>query len=146
MRKQFAAGTPRDGRMDPRVSIAIEIAAQDLRQTIRLSELANSVGLSVSRFHELFHLNTGSPPGHYFRLMRLDRARDLLVSSPVSIKEVSYIVGYSDRSHFEREYKKLFGVTPRTCRFCALSVGAEGAKRTIGCPGLCSQRFGHKIR
>jgi len=115
--------------MDPRVTRAIEIVERDLHQPIKLQRLARGVGLSVSRFHQLFHVNTGFSPGYYFRILRLNRARQLLERSQISIKEISYIAGYFDRSHFEREFKKIFGVTPHACRTAALPSLLREPKR-----------------
>ena len=108
--------------MDPRVNIAIEIVETDLCEHISVPYLAHLVGVSVSRFHDLFQVNTGRSPGQYFRRVRLERARYLLETSSLAVKEVAPAVGYSDRSHFEKEFKKLFGITPSKCRTSVLPI------------------------
>lgn len=108
--------------MDPRIRIAIEVVETDLRDPITLPYLAQLVGVSVSRFHDLFQLNTGCSPGQYFRGVRLKRARCLLETSSLAVKEIGPAVGYSDRSHFEKEFKKFFGITPSQCRTSFLPI------------------------
>jgi AraC-like DNA-binding protein len=54
----------------------------------------------------------GMPPMKYKTQLRLEKARDLLSSKEYSVKEVSYIVGYSDVSYFSRIFKKEYGYPP----------------------------------
>lgn len=82
----------------------------------RVVELAQEVNLSESHLTRLFRAETGSSPGRYDREARLDRARELIVGSFKSIKEVMAAVGWSDPSHFCRDFKQRFGVSPRALR------------------------------
>jgi AraC family transcriptional regulator of arabinose operon len=78
--------------------------------------LAQQVNLSRSRFAHLFREQTGVPPGRYLRDFRLDRARVLLETTFLSIKEVMAAVGLNDPSHFSRDFQHAFGASPREWR------------------------------
>ena len=52
------------------------------------------------------------PPIRYLRLLRMERAKDLLESSFLSVKEIAYQVGLNDESHFVRDFKSTYGFSP----------------------------------
>ncbi|MBR4721385.1 MAG: helix-turn-helix transcriptional regulator [Clostridia bacterium] len=55
-----------------------------------------------------FHI----PPMKYKKLLRLEKAHELLLSKEYSVKEVSNIVGYDDVSYFSKIFKKNYGYPP----------------------------------
>jgi AraC family transcriptional regulator of arabinose operon len=103
--------------MDWRVRHVIVRMERDLHRPLPLAELGRLVNLSASRLAHLFVRDTGAAPARYLRDLRLARARTLLEQSPLSIKEVMARVGVNDPSHFARDFKRRYGVGPRT--FCA---------------------------
>ena len=78
--------------------------------------LAKFVNLSSSRLHQLFKEETGLPPAKYLRLLRMKHAGELLETSYLSVKEVMAKVGVTDESHFVRDFKKTYGLTPARYR------------------------------
>lgn len=102
--------------MDIRVQIIIELMQADLRQERSLDQLARRVSLSRSRFQHLFKAETGMSPAHYLKMLRLSHARRLLETSLLSVKQVIASVGILDKSHFGREFKKAYGLTPTEYR------------------------------
>lgn len=107
--------------MDHRVQIAIALMKEDLRRDLPLSDLAKAVNLSLSRLHHLFKLETGMTPARYRHLLKMEKARELLETSLISVKEIRISVGIYGRSHFEREFKKIHGLTPVQYRAAAFS-------------------------
>jgi AraC family transcriptional regulator of arabinose operon len=102
--------------MDPRLQIVIALMKRELHRDLSLNELASAVNLSLSRLHHLFKAETGTTPAQYLRLLRMEHARKLLESSFLSVKQIVASVGGRDRSHFEREFKKQYGLTPTQYR------------------------------
>ncbi|WP_238393438.1 helix-turn-helix transcriptional regulator [Myxacorys almedinensis] len=79
-----------------------------------LLALARQVGLNDCKlkqgFQQVFHTTAFG----YLRHYRMERARQLLMDSEVSIEQVAKMVGYSDRSRFAAAFRKEFGVNPKT--------------------------------
>ena len=98
--------------MDYRVRRAIALAEECLQKGWSPARLAESVNLSPSRLHQLFKRETGVPPARYLRLLRMRRARGLLETTHLSVKQVMARVGVTDESHFVRDFKKTYGLTP----------------------------------
>jgi transcriptional regulator GlxA family with amidase domain len=106
----------REVNMDPRVLTVIALMKHDPRQALPLSRLAESVNLSPTRLWYLFKAETGSPPGRYLRTLRMEGATTLLLDTFLSVKEIIARVGFSDGSHFVRDFKRIYGVTPTEYR------------------------------
>lgn len=88
----------------------------DVRGELCLAEFAQSVNLSVWRLCHIFKSDVGMPPMRYLRLLRMERAKDLLESSFLSVKEIAYRVGLNDESHFVRDFKSTYGSSPALYR------------------------------
>jgi transcriptional regulator GlxA family with amidase domain len=102
--------------LDKRVEKIIEMMREDVRGELNLSEFAQSVNLSVWRLCHIFKSDVGMPPMRYLRLLRMERAKHLLESSFLSVKEVAYRVGLNDESHFVRDFKSTYGSSPACYR------------------------------
>jgi AraC family transcriptional regulator of arabinose operon len=109
--------------MDARVEWAIAMMGRELARPLSVSELARRVDLSTSRFTHLFHQEIGCGPARFLRELRLDRARDLVERSSLSIKEIMAAVGFNDPSHFTRDFAARHGASPRRIRARARSPG-----------------------
>ena len=114
--EQLARGLELNRSMDLRVAMVIAVMEADPTKPLHLTTLADVVHLSVSRLVHLFTAETGLPPGRYLRELRLERARQLLRQTPLSVKEVMAAVGYNDASHFSRDFKRNHGVSPQAYR------------------------------
>lgn len=88
----------------------------DVRGELSLSEFAQSVNLSVWRLCHIFKSDVGLPPIKYLRLLRMERAKGLLESSFLSVKEIAFQVGLNDESHFVRDFKATYGHSPTIYR------------------------------
>lgn len=102
--------------MDRRVQKTISLMKEYLHRGWPAGRLAKFVNLSSSRLHQLFKEETGLPPAKYLRLLRMERAAELLETSYLSVKEVMAKVGVTDESHFVRDFKKTYGLTPAKYR------------------------------
>jgi len=102
--------------LDKRVEKIIQMMREDVRGELSLSEFAQSVNLSVWRLCHIFKSDVGMPPIRYLRLLRMERAKDLLESSFLSVKEIAFQVGLNDESHFVRDFKATYGFSPALYR------------------------------
>jgi len=102
--------------LDKRVEKIIQMMREDVRGELTLGEFAQSVNLSVWRLCHIFKSDVGMPPIRYLRLLRMERAKDLLESSFLSVKEIAFQVGLNDESHFVRDFKSTYGFSPALYR------------------------------
>lgn len=102
--------------VDKRVEKIIQMMREDVRGELSLGEFAQSVNLSVWRLCHIFKSDVGMPPIRYLRLLRMERAKNLLESSFLSVKEIAYQVGLNDESHFVRDFKSTYGYSPALYR------------------------------
>jgi AraC-like DNA-binding protein/CheY-like chemotaxis protein len=107
--------------MDPRVEQIVRTLREEFHRDPSLIEMAQIVNLSPSRLRYLFKKETGVAPGHFLRTYRLEQAKELLENTFLSVKEIIRRVGVNDQSHFIREFKKAYGLTPAQYR---TSLGA----------------------
>lgn len=94
------------------IARAIEQLRQNFDQQIRIDDVAQEVGLSVSSFHHQFKAVTALTPLQYQKQLRLQEARRLMLGEDLDAASTAFRVGYNDASHFNREYKRLFGLPP----------------------------------
>jgi len=81
-------------------------------RTFSIEELAAKAELSPSRFRVLFRQYTGHSVIRYQNWLRINRARDLLLSGEYTVTEAAKEVGFLDVYYFSRLFKKLTGLTP----------------------------------
>lgn len=79
---------------------------------IRIDDLADHVGLSVSSLNRHFRAVTAMSPLQYQEQLRLQKARIQLIAAPHDVAAVGYVVGYDSPSQFSREYRRMFGAPP----------------------------------
>lgn len=96
----------------PAIARAVQRIRQDFDQPLRTEQLARALGMSVSGFHYHFKAVTAMSPLQYQKQIRLQEARRLMLSENLDATGAAYRVGYHDPSHFNREYKSLFGFPP----------------------------------
>ncbi len=94
------------------IARAVERLRQDFDRPLRVEQLAHELGMSVSGFHQHFKAITALSPLQFQKRLRLQEARRLMLSEDLDAASVAFRVGYQDASHFNREYKSLFGVPP----------------------------------
>ncbi|MFR8035399.1 MAG: helix-turn-helix domain-containing protein [Lachnospiraceae bacterium] len=88
---------------------------------INLADAAKSCHMSVSLFSRSFKSVVGLNYSHYILLMRLTKAKKLLVTTEQSITEVGSISGFSSTSYFITQFKEHTGITPYKYRQIAKS-------------------------
>jgi AraC-like DNA-binding protein len=100
------------GGYTPAIARAVQRLRHNLDQPLRIEEMARDLGMSVSSFHHHFKAVTAMSPLQFQKQLRLQEARRLMLGENLDAANAAYRVGYSDPSHFNREYKSVFGVPP----------------------------------
>jgi AraC-like DNA-binding protein len=95
-----------------RVAEAIARLRKDFDRPLRIEALARELGMSVSGFHHHFKEVTAMSPLQFQKQLRLQEARRLMLGEDLDATSAGYRVGYDNVSHFNREYKRLFGEPP----------------------------------
>lgn len=95
-----------------RIAQAVDKICREFSQPLRVEEMARDIGMSVSGFHYHFKSVTAMSPLQFQKQVRLQEARRLMLGQNLDATSAAYRVGYDDASHFNREYKRLFGAPP----------------------------------
>src|SRR3989442_9294691 len=98
--------------MDQRVETVIAFMKANLDRKITPIEIAQSVRLSPSRLREVFKDETGTSLARYRRELRMERAKHLLETTFLSVKEVAAGVGLTSVGQFAIDFKKAYRMTP----------------------------------
>ena len=102
--------------MDARIQKTIELLQAGLHLNLSLETIARTVNLSSSYLRALFSEVTGLPLAYYVKQLRLEAARYLLATEFLTVKQVMAKTGIKDPSHFNRDFKSAYGVTPSQYR------------------------------
>jgi len=79
-------------------------------------ELARAAGTSVRGLERAFDRDYGLSPRQYLRRLRMQTACQQLVSTRSTLAQVADRCGFADQSHFNRDFKRMTGMTPRAYR------------------------------
>ncbi|MBT9433451.1 helix-turn-helix transcriptional regulator [Candidatus Sodalis endolongispinus] len=96
-----------------RVIRAIQQLRARFAEPIRIESLADAAGMSLSTFHRQFKAVTAMSPLQYQKQLRLLEGRRLLVSERKNVETAAYANGYESPSQFSREYRRMFGLSPK---------------------------------
>ena len=91
---------------------AIKLFSQNLRDPLSISRVAKQLDISERHMERAFKKSTGISPSHYYRKLRIDAARQIVLYTNDKIADVASSVGYLSVQTFTRYYKKQFGLTP----------------------------------
>jgi len=103
-------GQPKSGVQ--RIGEAVCWIRAHYAQPITVDEMAASVHMSASSFHERFKAVTSLSPLQYQKVLRLHEARRLMLFQKMDASDASHRVGYLSPSQFSREYARFFGSAP----------------------------------
>ncbi|WP_113177615.1 AraC family transcriptional regulator [Agrobacterium cavarae] len=95
-----------------RIARAIAWLRENYARPIRIEDVADQVGMSVSSFHQHFKAVTAMTPVQYQKQLRLHEARRLMLLERLDAGTASHRVGYQSPSQFSREYARVYGLSP----------------------------------
>ncbi|HTV65911.1 MAG TPA: helix-turn-helix transcriptional regulator [Bryocella sp.] len=114
LRREAASAGLQAQSADPRVGKILRAVEDD--PFCEVEELASRVSLSRSRLSHLFKAATGVSLQTFLSDLRLQRAAELLQSTDMPIKEISYQVGYRHAPSFVRAFRNKVGSSPQDYR------------------------------
>jgi len=94
------------------IAKAISWLRANFSQAMKVDELAKLAHMSVSSFHQHFKAVTSMSPLQFQKVLRLQEARRLMLSTMLDAGTASWRVGYQSASQFSREYGRFFGCAP----------------------------------
>jgi AraC-like DNA-binding protein len=95
-----------------RISQVIQLLRQRFHEPLRVDELAGQVHMSPSSLHHHFKAVTAMSPLQFQKQLRLQEARQIMLSEGVDAATAGHRVGYDSQSQFNREYSRFFGSPP----------------------------------
>lgn len=104
---------------DTRIRRALALLRARPNKELNMNDLANQVGLSRSRFYDLFHVSTGLSPRAYLDMLCVESAISKLSSGGAKIAQVSAELGFSAQSNFTRFFQQQVGIPPSEYRRAA---------------------------
>lgn len=94
------------------INLAIKYMRQHINAGIRMEDVSAEAGMGYSKFRKVFRDYTGFPPAQYFLHLKMERAKDYLLGTNLSCKEISYRLGFDSASYFNKMFRVYQGCTP----------------------------------
>lgn len=101
------------GSQSQRVAKAIDWLKVNYSSPLRIDDLASRVQMSTSSLHHHFRKLTAMSPLQYQKWMRLNEAKRLMLNEALDATTAAFQVGYESPSQFNREYSRMFGLSPK---------------------------------
>lgn len=108
---EFKGGLPKY-----KLNQVIEYINENLAADVTLSKLAFIVDMNVYHFAKMFKQSLGIAPYQYVIECRIERAKQLLSNSNLSITEICHAVGFDNQSHFTKLFRRYVAITPKKYR------------------------------
>lgn len=110
------SGNQTSGSDNAYVNLAIDYIGKKYMQNIRITDIAEHIGITRSHLNFTFQNELNISVQKFLMEFRMHKAANLLVSTNLSVKEISNLVGYSDQLAFSKVFKNKFGISPRNYR------------------------------
>jgi transcriptional regulator GlxA family with amidase domain len=115
----------RIGVRHPKLSKVIQMMEINIEEPMSPSILARDVGMSTRQLERLFRRYLDRSPKRYYMELRLQKARNLLMQTDMSVINVALACGFASPSHFSKCYRAHYDTTPYRER------GSHAAKRAV---------------
>ncbi|MDE3123744.1 MAG: GlxA family transcriptional regulator [Paracoccaceae bacterium] len=115
----------RIGVRHPKLSQVIQMMETAIEEPISPSDLAEDVGMSTRQLERLFRRYLNRSPKRYYMELRLQKARNLLMQTDMSVINVALACGFASPSHFSKCYRAHYNTTPYRER------GTQGKRLSI---------------
>jgi len=115
----------RIGVRHPKLSRVIQMMEQNIEEPISPAILAREVGMSTRQLERLFRRYLSRSPKRYYMELRLQKARNLLLQTDMTVINVALACGFASPSHFSKCYRSHYDTTPYRER------GSHGARLSV---------------
>lgn len=109
---QRAALHTRSQVRNSKLALALQVMENNIEDPLTPDEISEVVTLSTRQLERLFARYMGMSPKRYYLKLRLERARDLLRQTDMSVTDVCVACGFRSLSHFSKSYRKACGISP----------------------------------
>lgn len=89
---------------------------ENLHNEVNIEQLAGDVHVGYSHFRRVFKKYTGLSPAQYHLKLRLQKAKELLITTNLSVKQIAYDMGFQSNYYFTRIFTRKMGVPPTGIR------------------------------
>lgn len=101
-----------DDMLPATVRQAVEVFALHIDEPVKVTDVAAQIGISPRQLERMFRKATGRTPLHYYRAMRMNAARQLVLYSNDSMTSIALAVGYTSATPMIENYRDVFGLHP----------------------------------
>jgi AraC-type DNA-binding domain-containing proteins len=98
------------------IRLAKAVLTQQFDKPITIPQLARKTGINESKLKEGFKELYGIGIHAFLTRLRLEKAKQLLETTSMAVTDITYLVGYSNITHFTSLFKKEMGITPTEWR------------------------------
>jgi AraC-like DNA-binding protein len=105
-----------DSHTEQSIQRVIESIHQNIGERITIEDMARTAMFSKFHFTRLFQRTTGISPGRFLSAVRLEKAKKLLLTTSLSVTEITHQVGYNSVGTFSTRFKKSVGLSPTAYR------------------------------
>lgn len=95
-----------------KLALAIQVMENNVEDPLSPDDISQTVALSTRQLERLFSKYMGLSPKRYYLKLRLEKARDLLRQTNLSVTEVCVACGFRSLSHFSKTYRRAYGISP----------------------------------
>jgi YesN/AraC family two-component response regulator len=113
---KFNLSEKKEFREDAIIEPSINFMQKHLSEILRLSDIAESVNVSIPHYSYLFKQKTGFAPMEYFNQLKVQKACQYLLFTDLRIKEIAEQLGMEDPYYFSRMFKGVMGLSPKEYR------------------------------
>ena len=103
-------------KREPRIATLVAIMEESIDQAISISEICRRINVSKRRLEQLSQKELGFTPSQFYRRLRLQHARRLVLDTNKAITDIAIESGFTSSSSFSRAFHNHFGVSPITMR------------------------------
>jgi len=106
----------RHGVRNAHIAAAVRLMRATLDEPLTPAEIADQIGISTRQLERLFRNHLKVSPKRYATTLRLERGRNLLLQTELSVTEIALACGYGTATHFSRAFRAHYGYAPSAAR------------------------------